>query len=297
MDRLSALRIFVAVADQASFAEASRRLGVSPTAASRAIQTLEETLGATLLRRTTRSVGLTPEGSAYLERCRQILHDLEDADRALRGEDAEPRGPLMITAPVVFGRMHILPILSTLLRQHVQLHAQLLLSDRVMRLVEEGIDVAVRIADLSDSSLHALRVAEVRRTLIASPSYLERRGEPTEIAHLHDHDLIMFDNMAPNREWRFTTDGRQAIRAEPRLHTNSVEVALDAAIDGLGIARVLSYQAQDHVRAGRLKYVLAAYEPTPVPVNLVFQGARRRTANVSAFLSAAQAYCRVRTFA
>ena len=297
MDRLGALRAFVAVAEQSSFAEAARRLGMSSTAVSRAVQALEQSLGATLLRRTTRSVGLTPEGAAYLERCRQALNDLDDADRALRGEDAEPRGPLLVTAPVVFGRMHILPVINELLRRHSALRAQLWLNDRVVRLVEEGIDVAVRIADLPDSALLAVRIAEVRRTLVASPEYLRRRGEPSEVAQLYDHDIILFENMAPNREWRFFDEGRSAVRVEPRLLTNSVEAAIDAALDGLGVARVLSYQVQEHVRQGRLAYLLTRYEPAPAPVNLVFQASRRRTANVSAFIGSTQAYCRQRSFA
>jgi len=155
MDRFEALKTFVAVADHRSFAEAARRLRISPTAASRAIADLEEALGVTLLRRTTRAVGLTPEGAAYLDRCRIALDELDDAERSLRGENAEPRGELIVTAPVVFGRMHILPIVTKLLRAHPQLDVHLILVDRVIRLVEEGIDVAVRIADLSDSSLHA----------------------------------------------------------------------------------------------------------------------------------------------
>ena len=181
MDRFEALRTFVAVADHQSFAEAARRLRISPTAASRAIAGLEEALGVTLLRRTTRSVGLTPEGAAYLQRCRIALDELDDAERSLRGEDAEPRGELIVTAPVVFGRMHILPIVTILLRAHPQLDVHLILVDRVIRLVEEGIDVAVRIADLSDSSLHAIRVAEVRRVLVASPAYLAERGVPAHV--------------------------------------------------------------------------------------------------------------------
>lgn len=297
MDRLTALKTFILVAEHHSFAEAARRMRVSPTAASRSVSELEQTLGAVLLRRTTRSVSLTPEGAIYAERCRRLLDDLDDADRSLRGQDAEPRGGLLVTAPVVFGRMHILPVVTALLARHPALHAQLSLSDRVVRLVEEGVDVAVRIADLSDSALHAIRIAEARRVLVASPAYLDAHGEPSEVAHLHDHPLIMFDNFALNREWRFTAEGRPAIRLEPRLLTNSVEAAIDAALADIGIARVLSYQVQEHVRNGRLRYLLEQYEPPPVPIHLVFQANRRRTPNVSAFITEAQAYFRERSFA
>src|SRR5262252_2785870 len=210
MDRFQALRTFVAVANHRSFAEAARTLRISPTAASRAIADLEVALGVSLLRRTTRSVGLTPEGAAYLERCRIALDELDDAERSLRGENAEPRGELIVTAPVVFGRMHILPIVTKLLRAHPQLDVHLILVDRVIRLVEEGIDIAVRIADLSDSSLHAIRVAEVRRVLVASPAY--ERGVPTQVPDLLKHNLISFDSFALNSEWRFTESGRPAIR-------------------------------------------------------------------------------------
>ncbi len=292
MDRIEALKAFVAVADCQSFSEAARTLRISPTAASRAIADLERDLGATLLRRTTRSVGLTAEGAAYLERCRRALDELDDAARALRGENAEPRGALIVTAPVVFGRRHILPIINQLLRKHAQLEAQLMLTDRVIRLVEEGIDVAVRIAELADSALHAVRVTEVRRVLVASPAYLTERGTPTAVADLLRHDLIVFDNIAPNGEWRFTASGRPAIRCKPRLLTNTAEAAIDAAADGLGIARALSYQVDAHVRAGRLRYVLPEYDPPPVPVSLVFQASRRGSANVRALIAAAQAYFR-----
>ena len=297
MDRLTALRTFVLVAEHHSFVEAARRMRVSPTAASRGIAELERSLGVMLLRRTTRAVSLTPEGAAYVERCRRVLDDLDDADRSLRGEDQSPRGTLIVTAPSVFGQMHILPIVTGLMREHAALTVRLMLSDRVVRLVEEGIDVAVRIADLSDSALHAARLAEVRRVLVASPDYIERRGEPRQVADLHNHDLIVFERLAPNGEWRFTAEGRPAIRCEPRLLTDSVEASVAAAVAGAGIARALSYQVVDHVRAGRLRYLLEALEPPAWPVNLLFQANRRRTANVSAFIAAAQSYCRGRLFA
>jgi DNA-binding transcriptional LysR family regulator len=297
MDRLTALRTFVLVAEQKSFAEAARRLRASPTAVSRAIAQLEDELGVALLRRTTRSVGVTSEGAAYLERCRRILDDLDDADRSVRGQDAEPRGTLAVTAPTVFGRMHIVPVVNGLMRAHAGLNVQLSLSDRVVRVVEEGIDLAVRIAELSDSALHAIHLAETRKVLVASPQYLAERGEPSDATQLHDHDLIVFDTLAPNNEWRFTAEGRPAIRCEPRLLTNNVDAAIEAALQGFGVARVLSYQVQEHVREGRLKYLLEALEPPPVPINLVFQASRQRTASVSAFLAACRAYCSRRAFA
>lgn len=288
------LRTFVAVAEHLSFAEAARRLGISPTAASRAIAGLEDQLGAALLRRTTRSVSLTTEGAAYLDRCRRALEELDDAARAIRGEDAEPRGTLIITAPVVFGRMHILPIASGLLRAYPRLDVRLTLTDRVIRLVDEGIDVAVRIAELSDSALLALRVAEVRRVLVASSAYLAAHGTPAEAAQLREHALIAFDSFTQNGEWRFGPAGHPAIRVAPRLLTNSVEAAIDAAVDGLGITRALSYQVLHHVRARRLVRVLPDLDPPPVPVNLVYHTNRQGTANVRALVAAARAYFRER---
>ncbi|MBV8190692.1 MAG: LysR family transcriptional regulator [Alphaproteobacteria bacterium] len=294
MDRLSTLRAFVQVCEQQSFAKAARRLRVSPTAASRGISELEKKLGVTLLRRTTRSVGLTSEGALYLERCRRILDDLDDADRALRGHNFKPHGDFRVTASFAFGRKHVLPILIGLLRKYPMLNVELSLDDRIVRLVEEGLDVAVRIAVLTDSPLHAVRIGTVRRVLVASPAYLKAHGEPTEISHLHKHKPIMFDSSTPNMEWRFAAQGRFAIRGQTRLTTNDAEFAVDAAINGIGIARVFSYQVIEHLKKKRLKYVLKNQEPPEVPVNLVFQGIRRRSPNLSAFIVATQEYFRDR---
>jgi len=292
MDRLDILRTFVAVAEQASFAKAARSLRISPTAATRAIAALEKELGVAVFRRTTRSVGLTEEGAAFLERCRPALLELEEAARSARGESAEPRGTLVMTAPVVFGRMHIRPLATELLRLHPKLNVQLILTDRICRLVDEGIDLALRIADLSDSALRAVRVGQVRRLLVASPAYLTNRGTPKTVAALHDHDLIAFENFTQNGEWRFAGTGRSAIRFEPRLLTDSIDAAIDAALDGLGITRVLSYQVMHHVDGGRLVLVLEAFVPPPVPVSLLYHANRQRSPNVRAMIEAAREYLR-----
>lgn len=288
MDQLDTLRAFVAIAERHSFTDAARGLRVSPTAVSRAIADLETRLGTLLLRRTTRSVQLTPEGASYLERCRHALAELDDAARSLRGENAEPRGQLIITAPVVFGRIRVLPVTLALMRQFPALTVQLMLTDRVVRVGEEGIDVAVRIADLSDSALRAVRIAETRRVLVSSPAYLAARGTPASVAKLHEHDLIVFDNFAPNGEWRFGSDRRQAIRVEPRLLTNSVDSAIDAAVAGGGIARVLCYQVEAELSSGRLVHLLADEDPPAVPVSLVYQASRARSPNVRCFVRAMQ---------
>jgi len=290
MDRLEMLRTFVAVADHASFAEAARRLRISPTAASRAVATLEQSLGRPLLRRTTRSVRLTEEGATYLERCRIALGELDEAALALRGDGATPGGTLVIAAPVAFGRLHILPLVTGLLAAHPALDVELTLIDRIVRLVDEGVDVAVRIGDLSDSSLHALKVAEVRRMLVASPAYLAARGMPANVAALHGHALISFTELDRAHEWRFGPTGKVAIRIEPRLTLNTADAAIAAAVAGAGITRVLSYQAIDVVRAGALVPVLDALSPPPVPVHLVYQANRRASVNVRAFIDAARAH-------
>lgn len=286
MDRLDVLKVFIAVADHRSFAEAARRLRVSPTAATRAVAALEDDLGVAVLRRTTRAVSLTDEGAAFLERCRHALAELEDAQRAAKGETASPHGAIVVTAPVVFGRMHIAPILADLLRAHPLLKATLTLTDRNVRLIDEGIDVAVRIGDLSDSSLIARQVASVRHVLVASPQYLASHSAPSSPADLTSHSLIVLDSLTPNGEWRFDTSKAKPIKVEPRLLTNDVATAMDAAVSGLGIARLLSYQVKDHLAHGKLARVLDSFAPNPIPVTLLHARTRQASANVKAFVDA-----------
>ncbi|MGI4878786.1 MAG: LysR family transcriptional regulator [Janthinobacterium lividum] len=288
MDQLDMLRTFVAVADKASFSEAARVLRISPTAVSRAISALEESLATALLSRTTRSVRLTESGAVYLERCRAVLLDLDEAALALRGGSATPGGTLVITAPVTFGRLHILPIVTALLREHSALKVELTLIDRTVRLVDEGIDVAVRIGDLSDSALHALKVADVRRILVASPAYLAEHGTPANVTALHDHTLIAFTELDRGQEWRFGPSGQPAIRIEPRLSVNTADAAIAAAVDGAGIARVFSYQAAAAIASGQLVTLLDSVAPPAAPVHLVYQANRRASVNVRAFIDAAR---------
>lgn len=289
MDQLDAIRTFVAVAEHGSFVEAARVRRISATAASRALSEMEQRLGTLLLRRTTRSVHLTPEGATYLEHCRLALSELDDAARTLRGDGADPRGVLMVTAPVVFGRRRVLPVALDLMRRHAGLTVHLMLTDRVVRVADEGVDVAVRIAHLGDSALRAARIGETRRVLVASPAYLACRGTPAQVADLAGHDLIAFDNFTANGEWRFGPEGRQAFAVSPRLLTNSVDSAIDAAIADGGILRALSYQVESHVAAGRLAFVLPQDDPPPVPISLVFQANRARAPNVRCFVEAMRA--------
>jgi len=290
MDRLDWLRIFVAVADDASFTAAARRLRISPTAASRGVAGLEQAVGTALFRRTTRSVRLTAEGALYLERCRTALADLDDAALALRGDGAAPGGTLVVTAPVTLGRLHILPITAALLRAHPALKVELTLVDRVARLVDEGIDVAVRIGDLPDSALRASRVAEVGRILVASPTYLAAHGVPANVAALRQHALISFTELERAHEWRFGPAGKPAIRIEPRLTVNTADAAVAAAVDSVGIARVLSYQALAEIAADRLVTLFDELAPPAIPIHLVYQANRRASVNVRAFIDAARAH-------
>ena len=286
MDRLDRLRAFLVIADKASFAEAARALQISATAASRAVASLEEELGASLFHRTTRSVRLTPEGATYRERVRLALDALEDAAGAMRGEDASPRGLLVVTAPVVLGRLHVAPVVSAMLAQFTDLTARLVFTDRLTRLAEEGVDVAIRIGGLTDSALHAVKIGETTRVLVASPAYLKARGEPKRLADLQRHALVAFDNFTLGGEWRFNSG---AVAVAPRLIANDVAAAMEAAIGGLGVAHLLSYQTYEPMRRLKLTRILRTEEPPPLPISAVFQANRQRSANVRTFLAAMRA--------
>jgi len=288
MDRLDAMRAFVAVADLGSFAEAARRLRLSPAAVTRAVALLEDQLGLTLLSRTTRSVRLTERGALYLETCRQLLDDLAHGERRARGEDSAPRGLLTVAAPLLFGRLHVLPIVEALLREHRALTIRLMLSDRNVHLAEDGMDVAVRIGDLADSALLAVKVGEVQRVLVASPVYLAERGRPEAPAALARHDMIAFEGLENTNDWRFGVSDRTSVRIEPRLAVNSADAAIAAAEAGLGITRALSYQVRAGIEAGRLALVLPDQAPAPVPISLVYPAKRVGAPNLAAFVTAAR---------
>jgi len=288
MDRLDAMRTFAAVADLGSFAEAARRLRLSPASVTRAVSLLEDQLGVLLLHRTTRKVKLTERGALYREACIQILAEFEAAGRKVRGQDAAPRGMLSVAAPLMFGRLHVLPIVTRLLREHAGLVVRLMLADRLLHFVEEGIDVAVRIGALADSALIAVKVGEVRRVLVASPDYLRARGEPAVPASLAGHDLIDFEGIGGTSEWHFGPTGRTGVRVDPLLAVNSADAAIAAAEAGLGITRALSYQVRDAVAAGRLRLVLDEFSPPCMNVSVVYPGRRQGSANVAAFVTAAR---------
>ncbi|MDX9874798.1 MAG: LysR family transcriptional regulator [Spongiibacteraceae bacterium] len=287
MDRLRALKTFIQVADHASFAEAGRRLNMSPTTVSRTIAALESEVGVQLLMRTTRHVRLTEEGADFLMRCRAGIAEIEGAFDSARSGRQMPSGTLTVTAPVMFGRKHVLPVIVELLQLYPDLQIRLLLLDRVVRLAEEGIDIAVRIAELPDSSLHMLRVGELKRVMCASPSYLEARGRPTSLSDLRDHDLIgIEDEDGPHRGWGLDTIKPSG--APPRLVVNNMDAAVAAAVAGLGVVRSLSYQIAEEIAAGRLERVLADDANPVMPISLLFQSGRKSHPNVRAFIDVAK---------
>jgi len=288
MDRVEEWRIFAAVAGRKSFAAAARATGRSPQAVTRAIAALEARLGTRLLNRTTRSVSLTGDGERLLARSRQLVADLDALEAAGDG-DAALRGALTVTAPVLFGRQHLLPIAASFLASHPAVDLRLTLLDRVVSLAEEGVDLAVRIGALPDSSLRALAVGQVRLVTCASPGYLARAGTPRSPADLARHDCIAFSATTPVADrWSLPTAGRreQSVAVRARLVVNTPEAAIDAALAGLGLVRVLSYQVDRLVAERALRVVLAGHEPAPLPVQLVqLPGVQTRLA--AAFAAAA----------
>jgi DNA-binding transcriptional LysR family regulator len=291
MDRLDALASFVAVADRGSFVGAARQLGRSPAAVTRAVAALEDRLATRLFNRTTRAVALTDAGSRHLELCRRLLADVEELETAAASERLEPRGQLTVSAPVVFGRFHILPIVLAFLRDYPAVTLRLLLLDRIVGLVDEGVDLGIRLAQLPDSSLRAVRAGAVRRALYASPDYLARHGVPTAPQQLSDHACIAFASPGPSAE-RWPFDG-VTVSVRPRLMVNTAEAAIDAAIAGLGVTRVLSYQADPSVAAGRLQAVLADRDTT-VPIHIVHPAGRHLPAKARVFIDRAAASLRAR---
>lgn len=287
MDRLDELALFVAIVDAGSLSGAARRLHRSAAAATRALASLEARAGSRLVERTTRRLAPTPAGLDLAERARGLLAGYE---AAVSGVSADAvRGLVRITAPVLFGRKHVAPVVSGFLDAYPETQVELVLADRNLDLVEEGIDVALRIGQLAESRLVVRRVGQVSRIVVASPDYLAARGTPRRPADLAAHDAILGAVNSGLREWRF---GANRVRLTPRLIVNEVEAALIAARAGRGIARVLSYQAAEDIAAGRLVRLLAAHEPPPVPVQLVTPSADFRPARVNAVLDFATAALR-----
>lgn len=285
MNRLAHMQTFVAVAEAGGFASAARRLGVSPPVVTRAIASLEAHVGGQLLTRTTRRVRLTEAGARYLEDCRRLLAELDDIESSVRGAHSEPRGVLSVTASTTFGRLYVAPLILDFLDQHPHVSVHARLNDRVLDLVDEGLDVAVRIAHLSDSSFTALRVGEVRHVLCASPRYLRTHGVPKTPEALEEHEVVVFSQERAAAAWSFEgPKDKLSVKPRSRLVVNLSDVAIQAALAGRGLTRVLSYQVAAELQSGRLRLVLEDYEPEPLPVHLVYREGRRAPARVRAFV-------------
>ena len=285
MDRIDAMQAFLAVADLEGFAPAARKLGLSPSGVTRLIAALEEHLGARLLQRTTRSVALTDAGARYLARVRRILADVEEAEVSIKDERTRPSGRLVLSAPIGFGRLHVSPVMSEYLKRYPEVSGELRLTDRVINLVEDGVDLAVRIGHLADSSLVARHVGEMRRIVVASPGYLKAHGEPKTPEAIASHQTIQFGATMASPDLRFVRDGKEIrIAPVPRLMTNSADAAIQYAVAGGGLTRVLAYQAADAIKRGRLKIVLAKFEQPPLPIHVVYPTSRLLSAKVRAFI-------------
>ena len=285
MDRFRELETFLAVAEASAFNGAARRLGLSPPAVTRLVTALEARLGARLFTRTTRRVALTEAGARLREDARRILGELAEAESAAAGSRTAPQGRLALTAPVLFGRRFLAPVLRAFLDAHPAVTASMMLVDRNVNLLEEGLDVALRIGDLPGSGLTARRIGAVRPVVVAAPAYLARRGRPKEPGELDDHRIVLPTGVDARPAWTFSRGGRvQTQRLAPALSVNSLEAAIDAALDGWGITRALSYQVADPLADGRLVELLPEAEDRALPVQLLHAEGRRAAAKIRGFV-------------
>ena len=269
MDRLQAMKVFEAVAKHESFAGASRALNITPPAVTRMVAGLEAHLGAQLFIRTTRKVRLTEAGSAYLEDCHRILADVAIAETAVQGRHDKPRGIVTITASALFGQIFIMPIIMKYVDEYPEVTVRALFDDKVVNIVEEGLDISVRIGHLPDSSLMASKVGNVKRVICASPSYLAKAGIPDSLESLQSHKIIVASNITGPTEWRFGAHNDQRVVVRPRVATTSNAAAIQAAMNGWGITRVLSYQVAPQLKSGVLQTVLSDYEQDALPIHIM----------------------------
>lgn len=287
MAKLEAMQTFIKVAETSSFAEAARQLHMSPPAVTRAVSALEVQIGTRLFTRTTRVVRLTEAGSRYFEDCRKILADVEEAEAAASGSYVRPTGVLNVTASVLFGQQFMVPILTEFLRENPEVTVNGLFVDRVVNLVDEGIDVAIRIGHLPDSSQSAVKVGKVRQVVCGAPAYFAAHGVPQTPADLARHTITAGTGAFASLDWQFGRDQRQRVHVKPRLFCSTYDAVIRAALDGWGLARVLSYQIGEHLAAGRLQTVLADFEQEPLPIHIVHPEGRRASAKVRAFVDLA----------
>ena len=285
MDRLLAMNVFVAVAEEQGFAAAARRLHMSPPAVTRTIANLENHLGVKLLNRTTRFVRATEAGLGYLEDARRVIAEADAADEAVSGINAEPRGLLTITAPVLFGRMFVMPSIIDYLKRYPDTEVSTVFLDRVVNLLEEGFDVGVRIGELPDSSMRAIPVGQVRQVICTSPEYLKQHGEPKSPTDLENHRLIISSAGSGISDWRFGhKSGKRLIRVKPRLTVTTNDAAIEAVLHHFGITRLLSYQVAHLVAKGKIKIILSDFETPPVPIHIVHREGRLTSARVRTFI-------------
>jgi DNA-binding transcriptional LysR family regulator len=285
MDRLEAMSALLAAVEAGSLSGASRKLGMPLATVSRKVSELEAHLRTRLVTRTSRRLILTDAGRSYIAACKRILDDIREAERAAAGEYSAPRGELIITAPIVFGRLHVLPVVLEFLKAYPEIDVRLTLADRIVNLQEDHVDLAVRIGELPDSSLVAMRVGSIGRVVCGSPAYFAERGTPKGPDELRKHDCITFNGLTSPEAWIFPSrKGNISVAVHSRLIVNTAEAAIDAAITGLGITRVLSYQVADAMRTGALLLALREFEPPPVPVSLVHAGQGRLALKLRAIL-------------
>jgi len=285
MDRLESMSMLVVVAEAGSLSAAGRRLGTPLTTVSRKIADLEAYLGSQLIQRSSRRITLTDAGAAYIDACRRILEQIGEAERAASGEYQAPRGELIVTAPIVFGRLHMLPVICDFLRAYPDIDVRLIQSDRNVNLLDEHIDLALRIGVLPDSSMRATRVGSVKRVVCGSPDYLAAHGAPQTPEDLSAHSCITSDVLTAATDWIFMRELAEfTVPVRSRLFVSTSEAAIDAAIAGVGLARVLSYQAANAIADGKLIRTLQPFEPAALPVNLVHAGGRLVPQKLRAFL-------------
>jgi len=282
MGRLHLMAVFVAVAEEQSFAAGARRLGMSPPAVTRAVAALEDRLGVKLFTRTTRYVRVTDAGQRYLEDARRIINELDEADEAAAGINAEPRGHLGVTAPVLFGKLFVIPGIVDYLQRHPDMEISAVFLDRVVNLLEEGFDVGIRIGELQDSSMKAIRVGSIRRVVCASPEYLAKNGTPKLPQELADRFIVTASAVSPVVEWKFA-DGNP-VRVKPRLTVNTNDSAIEVVLQGIGITRLLSYQIAPYLASGQLQTVLGEFEPSPLPIHVIHREGRYASGKVRTFV-------------
>ena len=285
MDRLEAMSVFVAVVESGSLSAASRKLRIPLPTVSRKLAELERNLKSHLLIRSSRKIALTEAGIGFLAASRRILHDVEEAERSAVGEYKTPKGELVLSAPIALGRLYLLPVVVGFLREYPMINVRMALSDRRVNLVEEHIDIALRVGDLPDSSLVAKRVGSVRRVVCASPDYIRRHGAPTHPRDLINHECVTFENTISAQAWNFEIDSSERrFPIHSRLIVSTAEAAIDAAVAGVGLTRPLDYQAASHLRSGALREILANFAPAAIAVHLLFEKAEHVPLKTRTFL-------------